>query len=360
MRHKLTLTISLAAFVLLTTSFVPKPEMPARPTNIILMIGDGMGLTQISYGIMEATERMNFERFKVIGLSKTAASDSKVTDSAAGATAFACGKKTYNGAIGVDDNKLPLKTILEYAEEHGLSTGLVATSAITHATPACFISHQPDRNLYENIAADFLKTDIDVFIGGGLAHFTKRADSTDLTKKLKSKGYTVITAVDELVDTKATKIAALLAPNHLPVMPDRGDFLPLASQKAVTVLSKNAKGFFLMIEGSQIDFGGHDNDANYIKNELVDFDKAIGEVLDFAQKQGNTLVIVTADHETGGFGLNGTPQSYKATGFAPSFTTKDHTGTMVPVFAFGPGAEQFAGIYENTAIFDKMKTLFGF
>lgn len=360
MKRKIIVASVLCLIIGLNSSFIPKKEKSAKPTNIILMIGDGMGLSQISYGIMEATERLNFERFKVVGLSKTASSDSKVTDSAAGATAFACGKKTYNGAIAVDDAKLPLKTILEYAEEKGLATGLVATSSITHATPACFIAHQPDRDMYDAIASDFLKTDIDVFIGGGLQNFNKRADGKDLLKDLKAKKYGVCLTMDELAVNESPKLAALLAPEHMPKAVDRGAYLPIASSKAIDLLSKNKKGFFLMIEGSQIDFGGHANDAAYVKMELLDFDKALGQVLNFAEKDGNTLVIVTADHETGGIGLNGTPEAYKATGFEPTFTTKAHTGTLVPVFAFGPGAEEFMGIYENTSIFDKMKGLFGF
>lgn len=360
MKRKVIVTIVLCLIVGVQSSFIPKKGKPEKPTNIILLIGDGMGLSQISYGIMEATNRLNFERFKVVGLSKTAASDSKVTDSAAGATAFACGKKTYNGAIAVDDAKLPLKTILEYAEEHGLATGLVATSSITHATPACFIAHQPDRDLYDAIAADFMKTDIDVFIGGGMQNFNKRVDSVDLTKALEKNGYAVCTTIDQVTKSNALKIAGLLAPEHMPKATERGDYLPIAAGKALSVLSQNKKGFFLMIEGSQIDFGGHANDAAYVKTELLDFDKVIGGILDFAEKDGHTLVIVTADHETGGIGLNGAPLPYKATGFEPSFTTKAHTGALVPVFAYGPGAEELMGVYENTTIFDKMKLLFGF
>lgn len=357
--HKLLILILLLSFGI-NTSFIIKKEIPARPVNIILMVGDGMGLSQISYGIMEAVERMNIERFKVVGLSKTASSDSKVTDSAAGATAFACGQKTYNGAIAVDTNKAAIKTILEYAEERGLSTGLVATSSITHATPACFIAHQPDRDLYDAIAADFLKTDVEVFIGGGLQNFAARQDSLNLLPQLRKKGYAVATTLTELEQANSTKIAGLLAKEHLPRAEERGNYLPIATEKALSVLSKNQKGFFLMVEGSQIDFGGHANDGAYVKNELMDFDATIGAVLDFAEKDGHTLVIVTADHETGGLGLNGKPLPYKATGFEPSFTTKNHTGALVPVFAYGPGAAQFAGIYENTGIFDRMKNLFGF
>lgn len=352
---KLFITFLGALSVLSFSSFVP----PVKPKNIILLIGDGNGLTQISYGLLTAKYQLNYERFKQLGLIKTASSDSRVTDSAAGATAFACGKKTYNGAIGVDSTKKSVKSILEMAEEQGLATGMVVTSSITHATPASFIAHQPNREMGEEIAADFLKTPIDVFIGGGLDHFTKRKDGQDLTEELKKKGYELILKPDLVGSAQSTQIAALLAPNHLNKAEDRGDFLPFAAGKAMSVLSQNPKGFFLMIEGSQIDFGGHENNVDYVRSELLDFDKAIGIALDFAEKDGNTLVIVTADHETGGLTLPGKDQPYQAKEFNPRFSTKDHTGCLIPVFAFGPGAEAFGGIYFNTAIFEKMRQAYG-
>ncbi len=362
MKHKF-LYVSIGILIACSQlGFSPKQQSADKPKNVILLIGDGMGLSQISYALVTATDRMNFERFKIVGLSRTEASDHKITDSAAGATALSCGKKTYNGAIAVDDDKRPIKTILEIAEENGLSTGMVATCAITHATPASFIAHQPSRNMSEEIAADFLKTDIDLFIGGGLNHFTKRTDGRDLTKELKSNGYTVVTDQQSLWSSgQSEKIAGLINPKHLEsIQNGRGDYLPKATQFAIDHLSKSKKGFFLMVEGSQIDWGGHANDAEYIRQELMDFDKALAVALVFAEKDGNTLVIVTADHETGGFALSGNEDDKTQSEIVPSFTTKNHTGTMVPVFAYGPGAEAFGGIYENTAIFEKMKNFFGF
>ncbi len=363
MKNKLFYLLILLASLSTLTAFNPKPKDEKKPKNIILMVGDGMGLSQISYGLLTATQKMNFERFNYIGFSRTSSGDHKITDSAAGATAFACGKKTYNGAIAVDMAKKPLKTILELAEEHELSTGLVATCAITHATPAAFIAHQPSRDMVEEIAADFLNTDIDLFIGGGLDNFTQRKDQVDLTARLRVRGYETITDLKDLWNYKGgkKKIAALVASKHLAKMQDgRRDYLPSATEFATNFLSKNNKGFFLMIEGSQIDWGGHSNDAEYIRQELMDFDAAIGKVLDFAAKDGNTLVIVTADHETGGFSLSGNEEDKTQNNIDPKFTTKNHTAVMVPVFAFGPGADLFMGIYQNTAIFDKMIMLFDF
>jgi alkaline phosphatase len=298
------------------------------------------------------------ENCKNIGFIKTYSSDNYITDSAAGATAFSTGKKTYNGAIGLDKDGKPLKTILEMAEEKGLSTGLVATSKITHATPASFIAHQPNREMYEAIAADFLNTDIDVFIGGGKKEFESREDGRNLLEELKKNKYQIVDDVSKLARVKKGKLAALLNDDHMPNVkginnqPGRGDMLQKATKTALNILGKNKDGFFLMIEGSQIDWGGHSNLAWYVVDEMLDFDKSIGQVLKFAAKDGETLVIITADHETGGFSL--TDGNLSTGAIEGSFTTTQHTGVMVPVFAFGPGAKEFIGIYENTAIFDKM------
>lgn len=361
MKKRIFLSLSLIAVLFCYSSFQPTDQKSKKPVNVILLIGDGMGLSQVSYALMMANERMAFERFKTFGFSKTSAANHKITDSAAGATALSCGAKTNNGAVGVDVNNQPMTTILEMAEAKGFTTGMIATCAITHATPASFIAHQPSREMYEDIAKDFLKTDIDLFIGGGYNHFAKRKDSVDLTKQLKANGYSVIQSEQELymyTDTK--KLAALLAPMHLPKMQEgRGDYLSNATQFAINRLAKTGSPFFLMVEGSQIDWGGHANDAEYIRQEVMDFDKAIAKALDFAQKDGNTLVIVTADHETGGFALSGNEEDKTQNKIEPKFTTKNHTGVMVPVYAFGPGADKLAGIYENTWIFNVMKLSMG-
>jgi len=333
--------------------------------NIILMIGDGMGLTQISAGMYMNGNQLNLEKFKMIGLHKSYASNDLITDSAAAATAFACGVKTYNGAIGVNPDTVVMKTILEEAEENGLKTGLVATSTIVHATPASFIAHQKQRKMYDEIAADFLKTDIDIFIGGGKKHFQRRDDGRDLYKELEEKGYIVddYFATDfENVKVDYSKKFAYLTSDKDPLPAAQGrDYLIPASELAVDYLSKNSKkaekGFFLMIEGSQIDWGGHANNSEYIISEMIEFDKAIGKVLEFAKKDGETLVIVTADHETGGYAIN---QGSTMDTIVSGFTSDYHTATMIPVFAYGPGSELFGGIYENTAIYNKMRKAFGF
>ncbi len=348
-----------------------------RPKNIILMIGDGMGLSQITAGMYANNNRLSLEQFTTIGLHKNYPDDPEdglITDSAAGATSFACGVKTYNAAIGVGVDSLPRTTILELAERNGLATGLVATCNIQHATPASFIAHSKNRALFEDIALDFLKTDIDLFIGGGKTPFDNRKDGRNLLNDFKKKGYYINDWTQADLDTltlPTNQNVGFLTANLQPLMATQGrTYLPIAAEKACNFLQTRSeksgnKGFFAMIEGSQIDWGGHAGDTDYIVGEMADFDKAILKVLEFAKKDGNTLVIVTADHETGGFAvLKGSKMGKIIGGFGDPYDEKSksryHTGAMIPVFAFGPGSEAFGGIYENTAIFDKMKMLFGF
>jgi len=326
-----------------------------KPKNVILLIGDGMGISEVFAGLTANRGQLNLENCRYVGFSKTQSADNYITDSAAGGTALACGVKTNNGAIGVDAANKPVKSILEEASQAGLATGLVSTSAITHATPASFISHQNGRNQYEDIAADFLKTDIDVFIGGGLDHFTKRKDGRNLAEELKAKGYRFETDMKNIKKIDSGKLAGLTASVHNGRVAERGDMLQEATETAIDILENNPKGFFLMVEGSQIDWGGHAGSTVYVVEEMLDFDKAIGKALDFAGKNGETLLVITADHETGGMALtDGNMQMGAVQG---TFPTGDHTAVMVPVFAYGPGADEFVGIMENTEIYVKMKKL---
>lgn len=329
-----------------------------KPKNIIFLIGDGMGVAQIWSGYTANKGRLELERFKHIGFSKTYSADDYITDSAAGATAFSIGKKTNNHVVGLDATGIAHPTVLELASKAGLATGMVVTCSVTHATPASFIAHQPHRKMDEAIAADFIKTDFDVLVGGGKRYFAGREDKRPLFDEFAKKGYQQPASLEDFEKVQSGKVMALVADKHLPKMADgRGDYSVRAVKKSLELLSKNKKGFFLMVEGSQIDWGGHENDADYIAKEMQDFDRTIGAVLDWAEKDKNTLVVVTADHETGGFSIPaGNLQEGTLTG---KFTTKDHTGVMVPVFAYGPGAEAFMGIYENNSIFDKFVQALG-
>ncbi|MBI1226301.1 MAG: alkaline phosphatase [Bacteroidetes bacterium] len=327
------------------------------------MIGDGMGITQITAGMYLNGNKLNLEQFEYIGLHKSYSASNLVTDSGAAATAFACGKKTYNGAIGVDRKGRALTNIFEEAKQNGLSIGFVVTSSVTHATPASFYAHQKSREMLEDIALDLSNAGVDYFVGGGKKYFDHREDQQNLLELLTQKGYFVSSYLDKdfktLSNIELGKKFGYFTADAEPLPFSQGrDYLVPASRSAVDYLSEQQdKGFFLMIEGSQIDWGGHANDSKYITSEMIEFDNAIGAVLDFAKQDGQTLVIVTADHETGGYAIN--PTSTMDT-IVAAFTTKDHTASLIPVFAWGPGEELFAGVYENTAIYDKMRRALGF
>ncbi len=327
-----------------------------HPKNVIFMIGDGMGLTQVFAAMTANHGDLNLTNFKSMGFSNTSSSSDFITDSGAGGTALSTGTKTYNGAIGVDVDKKPLKNIREIMEDKGKATGVVVTCAVTHATPAAFVAHQTSRNYYEAIAKDYLNTNIDVFIGGGYKHFAKRADGADLTVALKQKGYQVLTKMDDISKVGSGKLAGLIASEHvMPVDSGRGNMLEVATETAINILAKDTDGFFLMVEGSQIDWGGHQNELHFVVSETLDFDKAIGKALAFAAKDGETLVIVTADHETGGLAITSGNTSKGV--FGANFGSADHTAVMVPVYAFGPGAELFQGFMDNTHIPKKILQL---
>ncbi len=320
--------------------------------NIIFMIGDGMGLSHVHAAMTANGGSLSLEGISHVGLHKTFSATSYITDSGASGTAMACGKKTYNGAIGVDVDHNELESILKVAERNGLATGLVATSTITHATPAAFIANDTLRKNYQAIAADFLLTDIDVFIGGGLDDFTKREDKRDLTKELEEKGYTIARNLDEVKAFTKGKLAGFTADGANPgALDGRGDMLPEATKKALEILSQDEDGFFIMIEGSQIDWASHANDQEKTIAETLDFDKAVQVALDFAKEDGETLVVITADHETGGMVvLEG---DYEKATTKVAFSTHGHTGMMVPVYSYGPGAELFTGIFDNTEYKEK-------
>jgi alkaline phosphatase len=311
------------------------------------MIGDGMSTPQVYAAMLTSENPTSFERFPITGLVKTYSKSHKITDSAAGGTAIATGHKTNNGMIGMNSDSIPVPSVLETLSEKGMKTGVVATSYITHATPASFVAKNINRNNYEEIAMDFAKTDkVNILIGGGKKHFTERKDGINLIDKMVSEGWSYY---DTLINTNQNdKIMILASDDHLPSYPTRGDFLPEASIMAINALNRSENGFFLMIEGSQIDFAAHNSDSTYLINEMHDFDNTINKVLDFAEKDGNTLVIVTADHETGGLTMIDPNGRYTETCF--KFSTGSHSPLLVPLFAFGPGADKFSGIIENTDI----------
>jgi alkaline phosphatase len=358
-----------AAFTLFSCSTTKKTAQSSKPKNVILLISDGTGLSQISTAFYFKDSMPNYTRFKNIGLIKTSSAGQEITDSAAGATAFSCGVKTFNSAIGVANDSTAIETIVELASSKNVKTGLIASSSITHATPGSFFGHQINRGMADEIAADLLSGKVDFFAAGGLKYFTKRKDKRNLVTELTTLNYKIdTTSLGSFTQIKSSqKVGYLLADDAMPKMSDgRGDFLSDATNLAIKFLSKNNRPFFIMTEGSQIDWGGHNNDAPYLIAELLDFDNLIGKVLDYAEKDGNTLVIVTSDHETGGFTLS--PQRKKKadgteyddyTKVGTSFSTGGHSATLIPVFAFGPGSEEFNGVYENNEIFSKIVKVTG-
>ncbi|MBN2667673.1 MAG: alkaline phosphatase [Bacteroidales bacterium] len=330
------------------------------PINVILLIGDGMGLSQVSSSYYYSETTPNFSRFKQIGLINTSSASHKITDSGAGGTAFSIGEKTYNGAVGVDVDSLPSKNLIEIFSEQLYSTGIVVTCQLPHATPADFFAHVKFRKQYEDIAKQFVYSEVDYFAGGGYQYFINREDGVNYLDSLTNHGFTVDT--NDLQDSKmyqlSQKWAYLLAPDALPSKLDgRGNIFERATQNAIDFLSLNEKGFFLMVEGSQIDWECHSNNAKGVIEEVLDFDKAVGIALDYAESNDHTLVIVLADHETGGFALTPKASDEKYDNYNeidPGFAGKEHTATLIPVFAFGPNAERFNGIYQNSDIFNKI------
>ena len=344
------LNLSVILLVIITLSSAGSDKK--KPKNLIIFIGDGMGVAQVYAGMTYSGYTMTFPAFPVTGFSITYSANSYVTDSAAGGTAISAGEKTNNGMLAMRPDSTVLQTIMEIAKSSGLSAGVVSTSAVTHATPASFIAHDASRGSYEDIARWFLKGTADVFIGGGVSYFRSRKDSADLTADLQKMGYDVVYNLPELKKSTSLRIAGLMADGDMPYI-DTGrdpEYLAAATAKAIEVLSRNKNGFVLMVEGSQIDWACHDNNLKRSIEETLDMDRAAKVAYEFAKKNGNTLIVVTADHETGGLTLTGGDVEEKTV--IGSFSTNGHTGVMVPVFAYGPGASSFTGVQQNTELFN--------
>ncbi len=331
---------------------------PGKVKNILLLIGDGMGLPHAYATYTVNRGQLNLFQFQSIGLSITTAADAYGTDSAAGATAMATGEKTNNRAVGVDTAGKPLKSLVSHAAEAGMKTAVVAASDLTDATPAAFYAHQKERSESIAIAHDLaaVQTDIDILVGAGRKSFEAKSGGSSAVDKLQAKGYTVVEQMDAFVASDASKLVALVPDSVIrPVMDGRGEFLSSAFKKVRTAFASHPKGFFLMLEGSQIDSGGHSNNMAQLITENADFDKVVGEALRFADENGETLVLVTADHETGGLTLlDGNISEGYVIG---EFSTDDHTGIPVPVYAYGPHSNDFRGVYQNTEIFNKLLSL---
>lgn len=342
------------------TAYIPKNVKAfakKKPKNVILLIGDGMGLAQIYAGYTANKGQLSLFNISTQGLSVTKSSDSYITDSAAGATAMATGTKTNNRFISVDENGKPLEVITQQLAKKNFKTAIISAGNITDATPAAFYAHQPERSYNEPIAYDFLNNPSDILIGGGLKEFKTRKDGKDLSKLLIEKGYSFSDNFKTLDTIKNNKIIVLDDSAVVSVKEGRGDFLVKSLEKATNTFSKTKNPFFIMAEGAQIDYGGHQNNVEYVVREMLDFDKLVGKAMEYVDKNPETLLIVTADHETGGLSLiDGSIEKGYVHG---NFSTNDHTAIPVPVFTYGPGADRFMGVYQNTAIYDKIMELAG-
>lgn len=334
--------------------------------NVIFVIGDGNGLAQITSGQYELVGKdgwLQIQRPPITGIVRTPAADNLITDSAAGATAYSCGVKTNNGMIGQLPDGTHCKTILEIVQEMGYSTALVATSTITHATPASYASHVVSRQMQDVIAEQYLTSNVDVLLGGGLEFFipqteegSSRKDDRNLLPEFEENGYQVLKSSEDLMNSNSDKLLGLFDLKGLP-SENRAPTLSEMTSKALSIVEKNDTGFFMMVEGSQIDWAGHANDVDYVKREVQDFDDALKVIFDFAENDGETLVIITADHETGGMTIQRSIEN--STKAEIYWTTDYHTGTPIPLMAYGPHAVQFSGWHENTTVGIKVAELLG-
>ena len=336
-----------------------KEEEQPKAMNVIYMIGDGMGLPQVYAAMLASGEEMTFSQFPYIGVVETNSASNKITDSAAGGSALASDHKTNNAMVGMNPDTIPMKTVLEALKEQGKETGIVVSCYVTHATPAVFYAKVPHRRQYEDIAMQLAETNnVNLIIGGGRKHFTQRSDSLNLIEKMENElGWKVYDTLAD-IDETCKKYAVIANDGHMPTAAERGDFLPRAVKTALRTLDDAENGFFLMVEGSQIDFACHGHDSTWMMDEMLDFNYAVKVALDYAKEKGNTLVVVTADHETGGLSLPD-PQG-KYTNVVFNYSTGSHTCLPVMVYAYGPGAEQFTGWMENKDLKGKIMKACGY
>lgn len=326
---------------------VTMPPVDNEVRNVILMIGDGMGLEQVSCAWVVNKGKLNFDLFPQVGLSRTWCTDSLITDSGAGGTALAAGQKTAMNHVGTAADTTDLPSVLVKAKQLGKKTGIAVTCHFADATPCDFACHNEYRYNQEDLIADYLECGVDYLSGGGLDWFTtKRTDGRDITVELADAGYHVA-LTEEALMVAPLPAFGILSPDNLPVAQERGDLFRNTVTHGLDILSRESgdKGFVMMIEGSCIDDWLHGNDIGRAMEELLDFDRTIGDVLEWAAADGHTLVVVTADHATGCLTLQDGDLAEGRIGVF--FASESHNGIAVPVYAWGPGSDKFTGIREN-------------
>ena len=382
------ISIALLSLVLAITGCNNEPKVK----NVIYLIGDGMGFGAVTTLLLTEDEPTGFEMAPVIGISETCSANNYVTDSAAGGTALATGTRTNNGYAGADPDGNQLTSVLRKAQTYGMKTGIVVNTTLTEATPAAFYAGVTSRKFVYDIAKQFTESEVDLAIGGGLDHFIGRPDSLDLTATLIEKGYDVYLNWEAVLDTESDKFVGILPlydlhrreKNNGEASAAEGQEVCLAAQmaslnedtsrehlseptvylekataKALDVLSRdNKNGFFLMIESAIIDGYGHNNDGEGMVIEMQEFNRTLRKMIEYVDQHPETLLVVTADHETGGTGVyyNGHTPANEGP-LRLKFSTSGHTGTVVPVFAYGAGAENFAGVMKNIDIPEKIDAL---
>lgn len=340
-------------------SYVPSFEVDGgddKPLNVILMIGDGMGLAHLSSAMYANGGELTITNLKTCGWVRTQSADDFTTDSAASGTAYATGNKTHNGAIGVDVNDQVLENLPEKLYKDGIVSGVVTTDSMDGATPSSFFAHQPSRKMSDEIWADLENSKLIFFAGGSKEKF-ESLDYEVVDGIEKRYHITDVLEGDQVL--KAKRLGYLPSKTETASMKKgRGDFLPASTAFAIDFLQSRTakgKGFFLMVEGARIDKSSHDNDYPSMVKEVLDFDKAVEEAVRFAEKDGNTLVIISADHETGALSLRGgDPENGNMKG---AYSSGGHTGIPVPLFAYGPGSQYFRGVQENSDVARKIESL---
>lgn len=362
---KLNKTVIVILGLFLIPSFGSSQDLSrnAKPVNVILMIADGVGISQITGGLYQNGKDLAVEKMPFIGLQKTNSFNSLNTDPAASATAIACGVKSFDGALGLSMDSVSIPSVLEWGAKSKMKTGVITTASMTHATVAAFWAHTPNYKEDELIASQLDNSSLNLVIGGGEKFFKARRDNINLLESLSAKGYEVVSvSSDAQIFPKAdiSKNYIAFTAFDLPSTNAEGrNYLPSATLFAIDFLNTKDKenhGFFLVVNSAQTAWGARLNNPEYMLSEYEDFNQTIHSVLSFAEKDKETLVIVTSGYELGGYAIN--PGS-KLGKLQHEFTGKGVTGTLVPVFSYGPGALNFTGFYENIDFLPKLKALFG-
>ena len=327
----------------------------AEVKNLIYLIGDGMGLAQMCMLEVENDYAPTaFTEAEHVSLITTRSANNRVTDSAAAGTALACGAKTNNSTLGMGPDSARLTSMMELARDKGLATGLVVSCYLQHATPGAFYAHQPKRHLYDEITDDLVASNFDVMIGGGTRWLTEEHRTT-----LTEQGYTLAFTREEALAATSTPLLAMVEEEYLPQAPERGDFIPRATAKALELLSKDEDGFMLMVEGSQIDGAGHGNNAAHLLAEMQDFEQVVRLAVDFANTHPGTLVVVVADHETGGLSMPSGKSDFtlSESGIDYRFGTGSHSAIRVPAYLYGTGSDRFEALMDNTELSNRIMEL---